>query len=122
MKTAVLPSGEAIHFPDETPDAHIHAAVRTKLNLPPPEGEAAAVERQLQQLSTTLASLQQQMAQDRAFMQQQLVNVAKGAENAVRLHANSERTGQLLEHAIAVMTAPKKAVKQPDGSWTTVPA
>lgn len=36
-KQAVLPSGEVMHFPPETPDEHIHAQVRQRLGMGPPE-------------------------------------------------------------------------------------
>lgn len=128
MKQAVLPTGEVMHFPDETPDEHMHMQVRTRMGLPPPEppvdpvAAAMSAVQESQQLSA-------HVAQSVVELHQQMGAVVGALNAAVAqiAHANQNMAGavsesvQRMEAANAVLakalTATKVVTKQSDGRF-----
>lgn len=79
-RQAVLPSGEVLTFADETPDDHIHHAVRQKMGLPPPIPKPATPEELAQQNAMAIIGAAQQSAQQ---LGQQITQAAQAFGGAV---------------------------------------
>lgn len=136
MKQAVLPSGETLHFPPETPDEHVHAAVRSKMGLGPPEPpvdplqQATAIAQSTQQLAAQVAdsvvALHQQMSAVAHALNAVAAEIAHVSQATAAASADSARaiadTVQRMEavnHVVAdALTATKVLNKNPDGSFT----
>lgn len=118
MKQAVLHTGEVLHFPDETPDAHIDAAVQQKLGVPPPPDPAAEAHAQSMAAVQTTQQLAAQVSQSMAALMQQMgatVQALSAAAQAVTDGVQRmEAANQVLAHAL---TAPKVLTKDANGQF-----
>lgn len=93
-KQAVLPTGEVIHFPDDAPDEHVHATVRSKMGLPPPEPPVDPSIMASQQTAAAMQGAQEaavRLTQSTAALHQQMGNVMMAIQQAVQgiTHANA---------------------------------
>jgi uncharacterized protein YdiU (UPF0061 family) len=146
-RVAVLPTGERIEFPVETPDHEIHKAVRQRMGLPPPAGTSEQLVTQaLQVMQQSHAELLGRLDDMTRILAQATHGVFGQEVASSNRHAvdtmgqlavmlrdsasQSEQTGRQLAdlasrvegaaHKIhGAMTATKKAVKEKDGSWST---
>lgn len=113
MARAILHTGQAVDFPDETPDHEIHAAVRAQMGLPPPQqGPAQAFAALSQHLIEAVQALQQS-----AYA---VADAVQRFEAASQMSAHAAEAGmQSIDDLVSEMRRPKRAVKDKDGSWRT---
>lgn len=105
MARAILPTGQAIEFPDETPDHEIHAAVRAQMGLPPPhqiDGPAAieamsAMQQGFAELSHHLSTAVQLLQETAQSMAGAVQNTAQSMATAVQ---QFERATQAIAHTV----------------------
>lgn len=116
MRTAVLHTGETMQFPDDTPDHMIHKAVRAKMGLPPPPPTNEEI------VNTSIAAMHallRQMGVVADMIRQASQNVAQAAESVSGVDAGVQNLLSSVESLARTIQAPKRAVRNKDGSWQT---
>ena len=138
-KQAVLPSGEVIHFPPDTPDEHIHAQVRQRMGMGPPEaprpttdqfgavlghlGNMAGVhagttemmrntvDRATQMHGAAMQELMNGMAESRQLNAQMVEAINRVADLAMKIEVSNQEV-------IRALRAKKTVTKGKDGSFS----
>lgn len=144
MKHAILPTGQTLSFPDETPDEHMDAAVQQHMGVQPPPDPLEVLMQVAQQIErataamTMLAGTISQAVQQQTTVMQQLgmhvaglgqaaAQTAQTAGVAVQAHAMAaDRQAQATddlhkgfidshEKMVKAITAPRKIVTDKQG-------
>lgn len=102
MRTAILPSGEALNFTDETPDEVMHSHVRARMGLPPIPNP---LEQAHQNTQAAHAQTQQVMMGSQQTTQQL-------GQIAVALHQQVDMMMQVIQQAAMVMAQSTQQANQ----------
>lgn len=108
-KQAILPNGETLHFPLDTPDEHVHAQVRAKMGMPPPEPPMDPAIMAQQQTGMLLQGAQQsseRLTQSTAALHQQLGALMQTLQRTMTTMATVNQT------AVQAIAAANNAVAQ----------